>query len=469
MKPLNLAVATGITLDVAGALHVYGLADAKGVNREVITATLLLAIAGLWLLVRPGRRDMEDDRPAVWVALLPAMAAVLSISDIMTYVATGWTLPRAILFGGATILLLLLALRHASSEVVALAAFVVGSVLRYLNMRHIPIEPARGDMLPLVQQAIASLTGGRDPYTIYSMPWQLPLTYLPLTWLAYAPTYLLGLDLRWTNVVAEVGLLAALGFVGRRSENRRGEETALLLWAWLFLSPTVIHWDLTTTAPIGWTAIAWTLALAATSRRTLATISLGVSAAVSPLIVIFAPLIVLCWWRAEGPAGAARRAILAALLAGALLLPWFLWGPGPFLDGTVRWFNDLNRFPRMKWQTEHTWAEITGFSGLFWLWGLERLLKPIQAAAVILVTTIFAVRGARPADLGRHAAAAFLLFMLFNPVLWPYLYNPALVAGLLAVAGAGVLESIRPAAASAAARRPSARGHGKKRFSDPTI
>jgi hypothetical protein len=31
-------------------------------------------------------------------------------------------------------------------------------------------------------------------------------------------------------------------------------------------------------------------------------------------------------------------------------------------------------------------------------------------------------------------AAAFLLFMLFNPVLWPYLYNPALVAALAAVA-----------------------------------
>jgi hypothetical protein len=156
------------------------------------------------------------------------------------------------------------------------------------------------------------------------------------------------------------------------------------------------------------------------------------------------------------------------LLAAALLLPWFLWGPGPFLDGAVRWFNDLNRFPRMKWQTEHTWADITGFSGLFWEWGQERWLKPIQAAGVLLVAGLYALQGARPADLGRFATAAFLLFMLFNPVLWPYLYNPALVTALLAVAGAGLLEPV-PAGARSWLGSREARASREKGYSEPLV
>ena len=141
----------------------------------------------------------------------------------------------------------------------------------------------------------------------------------------------------------------------------------------------------------------------------------------------------------------ARRLLIAGIVAAALLLPWFLWTPGPFLDGTVRWFNDLDRYPRTKWQVDHSWREITGFSGLFWEWGLETWLKPIQAGLILCVTAVFALRGARLVDLGRHATAIFLLFMLFNPVLWPYYYNPALVTALLAIGGASVLEPMHAA------------------------
>jgi hypothetical protein len=437
----------GLVLDVAGSLHVYGLTDAKGVNREIITATMLLVVAGLWLLLRPDTNEMEDRGPPVWLALLPAVAAMISISDFMSYVSTGWTSIRVVFFSAMTLALLLLAIRRAPALWIAAVALASGVILRYANIRHIPIEPARGDMLPLVQGALANLLAGRDPYMTYAMPWEVPLTYLPLTWLAYAPAYLSGIDIRWTNVVAEVAVLGAVVFVARQAGARRetAANFALLLWSWLFLSPTVTHWDLATSAPISWAAIAWTLALVITSRHELAALVLGLAAATTPLIVVFGPLIALCWWRAAGLFGMARRLLIAGIVVAALVLPWLLWGPAPFLDGTVRWFNDLSRYPRTKWQADHSWREITGFSGLFWEWGLETWLKPIQAGLIACVTAVFALRGARLTDLGRHATATFLLFMLFNPVLWPYYYNPALVTALLAIGGASVLEPM-PAA-----------------------
>lgn len=447
IKPLNLVVAMGLTLDIAGAMYVYGMEEAKGANREVISAAILLAVALLCLVRRPQAHDGVEAVP-VLAALLPLAAALISISDLMSFVATGWTVGRALLFGGASLLLFALAVGRARPVPIALVSLVFGAILRYMNTRHIPIEPARGDMLPLVQQALANLAQGRSPYATYRMPWELPLTYLPLTWLAYAPTYLLGLDIRWTNVVAEIGVLGAALFVAHygSSRTRTAAQGALVLWAWIFLSPTVMHWDLATTAPIGWAAIAWVLALSVTARPRPAAVALGLAAATTPFTAVFLPFIALRWWREAGLQEALRKIGLAALVAAVIILPWLLWAPNQFLDGTVRWFNNLERFPRAKWKEDHTWYNITGFSGMFWIWGLERWLKPIQLALVTLVAGLYAARGARRADLLLHAAAAFLLFMLFNPVLWPYLYNPALVTAVLAVAAVGLPEPA-PAAA----------------------
>ncbi|CAA9226350.1 MAG: hypothetical protein AVDCRST_MAG93-682, partial [uncultured Chloroflexia bacterium] len=66
--------------------------------------------------------------------------------------------------------------------------------------------------------------------------------------------------------------------------------------------------------------------------------------------------------------------------------------------------------------------------------GWEDWLKPVQLALVLAVTALYAGHRAKRMDLLRYATAAFILFMLFNPVLWPYLYNPALIAALLATA-----------------------------------
>ncbi len=433
-----------VVLDITGAMHVYGLADAKGESRELVSAFLLLGIALLWLLLPSGAATREEAEPA-WLGFLPPLAAAISISDVLSFISAGWTPVRLLVLGGGALVLFVLALVGRYEAWAVALAMALGVAIRALHIRHVPIEPARGDMLPLVQRALDNLFQGASPYTTYHMPWELPLTYLPLTWLAYAPAYLAGIDLRWTNVVAELAVLGAGLFVARHVRERRphAAATTALFWAALFLSPTVIHWDTVATAPIGWAALAWSLALVATSRWLAAAVALGLAAATTPLVAVLVPLAAVCWWRTLGLGSALRHAVLAAAVAAIVLLPWALWAPGPFVEGNFQWFNDLDRFPRMKWQSEQTWSEITGFSGWFWQRGLESWLKPAQAGCLALVTLLYAARGAAPAAMHRYAAAAFLLFVLFNPVLWPYLYHPALVAALLAVAGDGSPQAMR--------------------------
>jgi hypothetical protein len=170
-----------------------------------------------------------------------------------------------------------------------------------------------------------------------------------------------------------------------------------------------------------------------TSRSRLAAIAVGVAAATTPLVAVFAPLVLLAWWRTDGLRAALVRAASALVVAAALIAPWVIWSPSAFFDGAVLWFNDLDRFPRDKWIRFRTWQRYVGFSGLYWREGLEAWLKPTQALSVAIVTGLFAWAGGRPARLPRFAAAAFTLFMCTNPVLWPYFYQPALLALLLAL------------------------------------
>jgi hypothetical protein len=450
ISPLSLAVALGLVLDVSGALHVYGLGDNPSLTREGSSAALLLIIALLWLLLRPRSTDAmaANRRLPLWLALLPLLVAIFSIADVITHVFSGWTPVRVATFGSGLVALLVLGLRRGPGVAFAAVAFALGIALRFPHIKYIPLEPARGDMLPLVQQALDNLLRGQSPYTTYKMPWELPLTYFPLTWLSYLPAHRLGLDVRWTNVVAEIAILLAALHIERHTPLERRQfapGTLLVVWSWIFLSPTMIAWDMVTSAPIGWAMIAWVLALVQTRRHGAAIVVLGLAVATTPLIAVVLPLVALCWWREDGFVATIRRGVLALGLGGLLLLPWFLWTPGPFLDGTVRWFNDLNRFPREKWRTQHTWAEITGFSGYLWEWRLEQWLKPIQFVSLVAVSALFGWRGARRSELTAHAVAAYVIFTLFNPVLWPYLYNPALVAAFLAVAGAEILPAQRTA------------------------
>jgi hypothetical protein len=118
-------------------------------------------------------------------------------------------------------------------------------------------------------------------------------------------------------------------------------------------------------------------------------------------------------------------------VAGVILAPFVLWSPRGFIDGAVLWFNDLSRYPGVTWRAYQPWARYLGFGGLFWREGLERALAPIQWLLVGGVTVLFARRRARADLLACHVAAAFVAFMVFSSVNWPYFYQPAIYSALL--------------------------------------
>jgi hypothetical protein len=304
------------------------------------------------------------------------------------------------------------------------------------------IETMGGDMLPLVDRAAGALLRGEAPYRTYHFPWPLPLTYWPGTLLAFLPARSLRVHPHWTNLAAELALLVLVArTVGGRFRARRRTaphpwaHPGLLIACTVFLLPSSIEWFRITTAPVGWLAIGLAIVAAHAGHR-LAGAALGLALATTPLAAVLAPFVLVSLLRARGLRAAGGHLAAAAGVLALFVLPFLLWSPGGFIEGAWAWFNDLDRFPRLKWAEARTWAKVPGFSGLLWTLGHESWLKPLQVASVALILALFFRRGAHAAELPRHVAAAYLLFVLWNPILWPYLYQPALVAALLGLAAA---------------------------------
>ncbi|MDQ2807337.1 MAG: hypothetical protein M3Z04_10570 [Chloroflexota bacterium] len=433
-----------------------------GVLVQVVTLAAVPALAGAVAYAR---------RPATrraWIAALAGGLATLSLVNLLygagvgkhapdtwtILLGTGWptTLGLSAIFAAIGGLVLLRPARFLAATVGA------GCALRVLGMLAIPLTIRLGDMLPLISMASTRLLHGQNPYIIYRMPWELPLTYWPLTVLSYLPTAAAGLDLRWTNLLFGPLVGALLLWAG----GRGGPGAAGYAFGLLYLAPTSLQWDISTAAPPywAWLCLAFAATVAAGRHRHAMThaptaangragkcvssragdwgvgAAAGLALAAAPLAWPFLPFLGLHWltrgWRV-----AVRRSLSAALVAALLVGPFLVWDTAGFWNGAVAWFNDLDRLPLLKWQTDKSWRFEIGLAGPFWTAGAQSWLKPLQM--VLIGGLICAALAQRlrplttPAAALRWGAAAYLLFMVVNPVIWPYLYAPALLALVFAL------------------------------------
>ena len=409
------------------------------------------AVIGIPALAFAIGYDRDEARRRVWLALLAAAFWVLSLVNLLYDAHVGqhapdtWTfllglgLPTAI---GLGVLLAaaggLVLLRPGGFLAATLGA---GLALRVFGLAWVPLTIRLGDMLPLIQQSTARLLAQHNPYIVYKMPWDLPLTYWPLNVLSYLPAAALAVDLRWTNLLCGPLVGALLVWAG----GRRGPGPAAYACGLLYLTPTMFQWDISTAAPPYWLwlAVAFAVAVAAARRRPSWLVpgaALGAALAAAPLALPFAPSL-FGWWLGGGWRPAVRRGLAAGVVLAALVGPFLLANPAGFWNGAVSWFNDLDRLPLLKWQTDKSWAYEIGLAGPFWAAGAQSWLKPLQA--LLLGGLFLAGLALRPRPLRtpsaalRWGAAAYLLFMVVNPVIWPYLYEPALLALVFALLPAG--------------------------------
>jgi hypothetical protein len=433
----SLFIALVLTLDLGTALcQIHSL----GQLPAVAPAIVLLGIATKWLrselrapLPLRAPLDAGADVPRWLVAVMLALWSVnwLALSHAPYRIG----LVQEAILGAGGLFFLLELIRGVSTKRLVLGTLVLGVALRGASYGGVPIDPNDGDMMPLVKSALSTLLAGQCPYRLYHMPWDLPLVYPPVTWLAYLPAYALGLDVRITNLALELGI-AALAYICVASPARRQTPPSLGVlapWAVWFVSPSAVHWSLHIAHLPFWFLALLTLVLLQKRREQLAALAFGLCLASSPLAAVIAPFLLIFLLRNRTPAWALRMCLSSLAVAGALYLPFVLWDREAVVLGLLGWHNIRTHIAYELWKLTHGQLQI-GFAGLFVSLGLDQVLKPLQALGILGLCAAYYARQGRLRLLGPMLVAAFLFMMVANPLIRGHYYGIALVLALYSLA-----------------------------------
>jgi hypothetical protein len=304
----------------------------------------------------------------------------------------------------------------------------------------IPHDPQRADMLIVVQQGLQRMLQGRNPYTIYHVPWDAPLPYGPVLWAPYAIPMALHADVRFLTVAGELFLpvACAIGAVLSAARGKLAASAAcLVMLAAMCLNPDLERFASIGHTPVYWPLLALFVWLTARERWYAAAIALGLLVVARTTMVAVAPVLLMAvWWNKRDKF--AGTVVLLALAAIVPFLPFAIWDARALsyaLYGSYQ-----NVIKGFVW-TSTTWAQHTiGLTGVMLSNGLRRFVDAFQAAAMLAayVAVWRAMRRGRPP--APWMGLALLTFSMTT--LWPvtYVYFDVLlllVAALLVFAVTG--------------------------------
>ncbi len=406
---------------------------------ELAAFIVACTLALMWAVkVLVGHLD-PDVRVPFWFILWPCATFALARISIGIVVPPSGQPVASVLSGLFVGVSLLAAVKGRHLVWVAVASLMLGVFWRIHYFAIFPIDPVRADMLPLVVAALEQLFSGDSPYRVYAMPWPLPLTYLPGTFLPYKLPLLLGIDMRWATVLAHGLCLAAMLWFARKTRPANWlDAPGFIVWALVFISAEQTFFDATNTAPWGWAALVWLAATLAVQSRHMG-IAFGLALCTTPLALALLPLTLVCLLRS--PFSRSQRifqVVCAFAIAVIGIVPFWLWSPQAFTTGMVHWFNDLDGWSADKWRQGMWWARNPGFAGLFWGHGWQRALRFFQWGGVIALAVGCHRRWLSTALVPFVAAFSFLWFIAFNHMLWPYFFHPVIL--LLALGWSGELK-----------------------------
>ncbi|MBU6360717.1 MAG: hypothetical protein KGS46_11925, partial [Chloroflexi bacterium] len=269
---------------------------------------------------------------------------------------------------------------------------------------------------------------------LYSMPWELPLTYLPITWLAYLPAFVAKSDIRLTNLIADLCIGATLYFLPDPQKQRK---SLMLWWAFIFFIPIFSEYAQNATSQIFWLLLAFVLLALAHRHNGWAAIFLGLGLAASPFVAIAAIFIGLYWLKHYKWQQVAAWGSMICIITLGIVLPFIIVSPNEFFFGVFQWFNDTTLYSQQVWRVGYLGTQPS-ISVIFWNLNLQNWLKIVQIGLLSALSLIYWRQRATLKALPTFITAAFLLFVAFNTVVWTYYYFVAFVTGLFALAYQGL-------------------------------
>lgn len=350
---------------------------------------------------------------SAWAAGLAIGGVAISLVPAYSYLTQPDRQAIRLLLGTTSLLaaaLLLSPWRRGADLALGLA--VTGYLIAAVAL--IRLDPApRIDVWVTLQQAAEGLLDGRN---MYSQRWvgspgvQDAFTYLPWTAVLLAPGRWLAGDVRWALVLVTVVAVLAL-----RRYAGNGAATAGAGAMMLLLPGTATQVEQAWTEPLLFACLTgWALALQH-GRTRWAVVLLALGLASKQHLALLLP--VLAVW----PRFGLRRTVASGLVAGALVLPWFVTAPADMWHDTVTL---LVGFQPLVFADTVFIAVLneTGTAPPFWLTG-----------AVVLGTLVAICRVVHRRDPALPELLRWLALMLFvaNLVNKQAFYNQYWLVGAL--------------------------------------
>jgi hypothetical protein len=316
----------------------------------------------------------------------------------------------------------------AASVGLVAALLVVAACHRwFLQILTYPNDAQRADMLVVIQQGIRRVLQGRNPYTIYHVPWEVTLPYGPVMWAPYVVPHVLHVDVRFVSLIGELFVpvattLTAIGLAW--SGHVRSALAMLVLLAGMAFSP-----DLYNFAPIAHTPSYWPLLAAfawvvTRDRWDAAALLAGLLIVARTTMVAIAPVVLMAVWFRDRPR-TVRAAIILVTTALLPYLPFAVWDWTALKYALYGSYQSLMK--GFVW-TSTPWARDTiGVTGLLLRLDWKRLVEPAQVVAMLVIYACAwraLANGRRPLP---GMALALLVFSMTS--LWPvhYIYLDVLL------------------------------------------
>jgi hypothetical protein len=284
----------------------------------------------------------------------------------------------------------------------------------------LPIDPQRADMLVQIGLAIDRLWAGQDPYFVYHVPWELPLSYGPWLWMWFMVPRTLHADIRMTTVFGQLFVPALAGIAAAlAARTGRHVRAVILLWlAWVVLEcPLFDEFVVIGHTPAYWPLLATFALLSSAGSYRWAAVLLGLLVAARTPMVALVPVFLMHLWYADRAAVVRAAALLGAAVTISFA-PFALWDWRVLVYGLYG--NYVRVIKEFVW-TQTTWMSSTlGLTRALLASGRAELVGPSQIlalAGVYLLAWPALRAGRRP---GPWLCLALLAF--YMTTLWPVWY-----------------------------------------------
>lgn len=314
--------------------------------------------------------------------------------------------PALIVFYAISVIQLLrMALQRRGHLQFLVSATAIFAGIYLLSIQWFPLHPGRSDMLPLIEAAGKRFLAGASPYTVYSLPHSVPLTYLPGMWFAYLPAVTLGFDLRLVHLFAILCTVFLL-YAGTAQDRR---EIAASFCGLFLLIPYLLYRH-EIYLGILWFALSLVYFFENRNSPIWAGFCLGLAASVSQLAWVLVPLLFLTMYRRSGWKIAMLGLIVCGAVLSCMVLPFVIQSPQGFYEGIFgHWKDTFN-------------ATTLNFSYFTASIFTPQSLKYFQIVLIAAICWIAGRNALLPHRTYEFMTYALLFFVLLNPVIWVYFY-----------------------------------------------